>query len=242
MLAILSDIHSNLHALDAVLAVCKRRGVTRFACLGDIVGYGAFPAACVDRIRSLGCPVVQGNHDAYVASGKLDSDISPLARAGVEYSIAHLSPEDRRWLAALPIQLRLSQAVTLVHSSLHEPEEWHYVRISRLAEDSFEHQETPVCFFGHTHVSQIFLRRPNERPESLNRANIHFDRGECYLVNPGSVGQPRNGDAQAQFGLFDEEAMTLEFAHVPYDVEAAVKAIQQAGLPSQLGERLREGY
>src|SRR3954452_4697276 len=101
MLAILSDIHSNLHALDAVLAVCKRRGVTRFACLGDIVGYGAFPAACVDRIRSLGCPVVQGNHDAYVASGKLDSDISPLARAGVEYSIAHLSPEDRNWLAAL---------------------------------------------------------------------------------------------------------------------------------------------
>ena len=242
MLAVLSDIHSNLHALDAVLAACEKRGVSSYCCLGDIVGYGAFPAECLERIRALGCPVVQGNHDAYVASGILDSDISPLARAGVEFSIAHLSLADRRWLALLPLQLRLSKAVTLVHSSLHEPEEWHYVRISRLAEDSFEHQETPVCFFGHTHVSQIFLRRPNERPESLNRENIHFDRGECYLVNPGSVGQPRNGVSDAQFGLFDEEAMTLEFAHVPYDVEGAVKAIEKAGLPQQLGERLREGY
>jgi diadenosine tetraphosphatase ApaH/serine/threonine PP2A family protein phosphatase len=116
------------------------------------------------------------------------------------------------------------------------------VRISRLAEDSFEHQETPVCFFGHTHVSQIFLRRPHDRPESINRASIHFNHGESYLVNPGSVGQPRNGDAQAQFGIFDEEKMTLEFAHVPYDVEAAVRAIDAAGLPPQLGERLREGY
>src|SRR3954468_19393335 len=141
MLAILSDIHSNLHALDAVLAVCRRRGVTRFCCLGDIVGYGAFPAECVDRIRALACPVVQGNHDAYVASGNLDSDISPLARAGVEFSIAHLSAVDREWLSKLPLQLRLCKAVPLLPSSLHEPEEWHYVRISRLAEDSFEQQE-----------------------------------------------------------------------------------------------------
>jgi diadenosine tetraphosphatase ApaH/serine/threonine PP2A family protein phosphatase len=140
------------------------------------------------------------------------------------------------------MQYRLSKEVTLVHSSLHEPEEWHYVRISRMAEDSFEHQETPICFFGHTHVSQIFLRRAPDRPEALNGSSIHFTKDETYLVNPGSVGQPRNGDAQAQFALLDEATMTLEFAHVPYDVEAAVEAIQGAGLPRLLGERLREGY
>ena len=242
MLAILSDIHSNIHALDAVLAECKKREVADFCCLGDVVGYGAFPAECVRRIRDLGCPTVQGNHDAYVASGRLHADVSPLAKAGVEYSIQHLSKEDRDWLGALPFTHRWSDVVTLVHSSLNEPEEWHYVRICRLADFSFEHQQTPLCFFGHTHVAQIFKRQGLARTESLERTSVTIENGDSYLVNPGSVGQPRNGDYHAQFALFDPKTKHVDLIRTEYDVEAAVRAIREARLPVQLAERLREGY
>jgi predicted phosphodiesterase len=242
MLAILSDIHSNVHALDAVLAECRRRGVTDYCCLGDVVGYGAYPAECVQRIRDLACPVVQGNHDAYVASGRLDSDVSPLAKAGVEYSISKLSKADREWLGALPYVYRWKENVTLVHSSLNEPEEWHYVRICRMAEDSFEYQKTPLCFFGHTHVSQIFRRHGSSRPEPSEQNSVTLVNGDLYLVNPGSVGQPRNGMSHAQFAVYDPEKKKVELAHTAYDVEAAARGIREAGLPVLLGERLREGY
>lgn len=133
MLAVLSDIHSNLQALEAVLAECRSRGVTEYCCLGDIVGYGANPVECLQRIRALQCPVVQGNHDYYAGLGRLDDDVSPLARVGVEYSVSQLSPQDRGWLLSLPAVMRLSDVVTVVHSSLHEPDEWHYVRIRAIS-------------------------------------------------------------------------------------------------------------
>ena len=154
-IAVLSDIHSNLHALYSVLEECKARKITRFLCLGDIVGYGAYPAECLKLVRSLRCPTVIGNHDFYAGSGKLDDALSEGARIGLEYSKKQLSASARKWLRELPETVK-TESFTIVHASLEEPLEWHYILDSSEARLSLVMQETPVCFFGHTHVPKLF--------------------------------------------------------------------------------------
>jgi predicted phosphodiesterase len=239
-IAVLSDIHSNLHALEAVFTECALRDICRFFCLGDIVGYGAFPSECLHAIRSLKCPTILGNHDESVAQGKPAYELNYMARAGIEYSVQCLGKTGRDWLSELTPVI-VDGAATLVHASLAEPLEWDYVTTEQEAKRSFARQETPICFYGHTHLPKLYsLRgRPGAKPCGEHKAKL--DPTGQYLINPGSVGQPRGGDPRAQFVVFDPSELTIEFVCIEYDVGAASQAIISAGLPKMLAERLYLG-
>lgn len=240
-IAVLSDIHSNLHALEAVIAECKRRKINRFVCLGDIVGYGARPAECLKLIRSLKCPTVIGNHDFYVAHEGTCGDLNEYAQAGVEYSISHLSTAAKKWLGDLP-EIIIADTVTLVHASLPEPLDWDYIFDGEDARQTMLAQTTPLCFYGHTHVPKLFVQSGAPTPEALGGSKFRLSREGRYLINPGSVGQPRGGgDPRARFAVFHPAEMTVEFVQVEYDVEGAAEAIREAGLPEFLAERLVMG-
>jgi predicted phosphodiesterase len=240
-IAVLGDIHSNLGALQAVLKVCKRRKITRFICLGDIVGYAAHPAECLELVRSLNCVTVLGNHDACVVAGEPHEAMNPLAAAGIRYSIEHLGADAREWLAGRPMVVKHEPNETIVHASLSEPGEWHYITDGREARGSFAVQTTPLCFFGHTHKPSLFSVASRPQPESLGKLKFRFSpEGRC-MVNPGAVGQPRAGDPRAHFLIYDPDALTVELQRVKYDIEAEVRSINAAGLPAVLGQRLRVG-
>jgi diadenosine tetraphosphatase ApaH/serine/threonine PP2A family protein phosphatase len=240
LIAVLSDIHANVVALDAVLADAAERGATEHYCLGDITGYGPRPAECVRRIRELGCPAVLGNHDEAVAWPDRRATMNPYAMAGVRFSRKRLAPDARQWLAALPLMLKISPA-TLVHASPFEPEEWHYVFDAEDALAALGAQSTSIAFCGHTHVAGLFARRPGPQPEALHELKFRLPGRGKYLVNVGAVGQPRNNDPRAQYVLFNPRARTVEYRRVEYDVDRVFAEIRKAGLPEILGLRLFSG-
>ena len=240
-LAIFSDVHSNLPALEAVLADIEQRGVTQRVCLGDIVGYNAEPAECVERVRPICEVILQGNHDAAAAGGVDLSWFNPVARAGLEYARDRLTEEQRRWLCELPL-VKARAGWTYVHASLWDPAEWEYVTSAPTAVMHFHQQATALGFCGHTHRPLIWNQdnsglsviTPRDKSISLNGPGKH-------LVNVGSVGQSRDGDSRACYVLFDPEALTVEFHRVAYDVAREQKAIRAAGLPDMLALRLEMG-
>lgn len=233
--AILSDVHANLEALHSVLKDARGRGVKRFICLGDVVGYNADPEACVDIIRELGCPVVQGNHDAYTVAEEIPEIVNGRARESLEWTRNHIRPDQREWLTNLPMQRRVGP-MEIVHASLHQPEDWNYVLNAIEAILHFHFQQTPLCFFGHTHTPMYFSTL--ERKTHKNYKRIKLVPGEKYLVNAGSVGQPRGDDKRAQYSTYDSRRKIIEFHHVKYDVVAACKKIRAAGLPEHNALRL----
>ncbi len=239
-IAVLSDIHSNLQALQAVMAECRRRKINRFFCLGDIVGYGANPMECLKLIRSLKCPTVIGNHDYYVATGEVDYDVSTLARIGLQHSNEELPKSAKKWLSELP-EVVITEGVTLVHASLAEPKEWHYILDFDEAIACMAELTTPICFFGHTHLQKIYVKDGLPRPKAIAENKYQFDRDGFCLVNPGSVGQPRGEDPRAHFGILHPDNLTVEFVKIEYDTKGAAAAIMEAGLPTFLAERLLIG-
>ncbi len=238
--AVISDIHSNLQALEAVVAECEKRQINRYFCLGDIVGYGANPTECLKLIKSLHCTTVMGNHDMYVATGNIDADVTALARRGLEHSNEQLTKTAKKWLLSLPSALTPDGA-TIVHASLYEPLEWHYLIDPMDAIPSIRLQTTPICFFGHTHVPKIYVSPDGPKPKLVEDSKFAFSHEGRYMVNPGSVGQPRGSDPRAHFAVYHPEEFTIQFLKVNYDTEMAAQAILDAGLPPFLAERLIQG-
>jgi len=249
-IAIISDIHANLEALDAVLNSVGP--VDRFLCLGDIVGYGPDPNECVERVRSLpGMVCVAGNHDL-AAVGKYDHDwFNAHARAAIEWTQRKLTDSSRQFLEQLPLIARVDD-LTLVHGALPEPMD--YITGPAEALSTFQEMQkmqTPVCLIGHTHVAEYYrLPCPAGQPGSLGRiehryltdgGRIAIEPGSYYVVNCGGVGQPRDGNPHAAFGIFDSEARTIEIKRVAYDIEQVQHKMQDAGLPPLLSERLSYG-
>jgi diadenosine tetraphosphatase ApaH/serine/threonine PP2A family protein phosphatase len=238
-LAILSDIHGNLEALDAVLADVAATGAAPIACLGDYVGYGANPNECLARLRPLLDVGLLGNHDV-AALGRLrlggfNSDAATTAR----WTRERLDPGNREWLDALPMTA-VWHGIRLVHASPSDPEEWNYVLSVHDAEIEFEAFEEPLCVIGHSHVPGNFVRERNGVRYQRD-AEVTLGRGARYLVNIGSVGQPRDGDSRAAYALIHDDPPRLEHRRVEYDVAKAAAAILAAGLPQFLAERLRWG-
>lgn len=245
-IAVLSDIHSNLTALRAVLRACERVGIAQFYCLGDIVGYGPHPAECLRLIRQLpDCLTVLGNHDDCVARGRVALGLNAYAAEGVRYSIRQLGKAERAWLRALPLILEPDRATTIVHASLWQPKAWHYILGGQDAKRSFVHQTTPICFFGHTHRSTLFAvagaGASATPPEQIGRMKFRFHRAGRYMINPGSVGQPRGGDPRAHYVIYDRDELTVELCRVKYDIADEIRDFEKAGLPALLGERLLVG-
>lgn len=238
---VFSDVHSNLEALEAVFRELDRECTDRLLCAGDLVGYGADPAACLGRIRGAGSLAVCGNHDCAVA-GRLALDwFNESARAAAEWTARELPPPEKDYLGGLPYTWSDGR-VTLVHSALDNPRSWRYVLDPRAAEASLSAQKTPVAFYGHTHVPGIFLLEGDGLARFRRADRFTLPLGQKALVNVGSVGQPRDGDPRAAFALYDTETRQVEIRRVPYPVEKAQRKIVDAGLPEFLAARLAIGY
>lgn len=236
--AIVSDIHANLEAFEAVLADAQDNKCTHFVCLGDVVGYNANPHECVDRIRELGCPIVKGNHDEQASLVESSRDFNEMAEAAIQWTRDNLTAEDKDLLRELKLQ-RQVRDFTIVHATLDTPAQWGYVFNNLDAAASFAFQHTPVCFFGHTHVPMAFIRDEGVQRQLIDKLRI--DPQKKYFINVGSVGQPRDGDPRAAYCIYDVESNVVELRRVRYDFGPTQKKIIDGGLPPMLAERLALG-
>ncbi|HTK31652.1 MAG TPA: metallophosphoesterase family protein [Candidatus Saccharimonadaceae bacterium] len=237
--AILSDIHGNLEALEAVLADLERERPAALACLGDFVGYGASPNECVATLRPRCEAAVIGNHDL-AAIGRLKlGGFNSDAAAAARWTDETLTDETRAWLTQLPYSVAWHDT-RLVHASPAQPEEWHYVLSPHDASLEFESFAESLCLIGHSHYPGAFEFdgkdiRYSRVPE------LALEKGRRYIVNVGSVGQPRDGDPRAAYLLWDDRAGMVRHVRVAYDVDRAMQRIRDANLPAFLAERLRWG-
>ena len=216
--AVISDIHANLPALRAVLDDIKAQKCDRIVCLGDIVGYYSHPKECVDIIRGLGIPCVKGNHDEYCSSDKSLNDFYPEAAQIVAWTHDQLSESDREWLRNLEL-VKVVDGFTMIHATLDGPHRWGYVFDKLAAAASFQHQETNLCFFGHTHVPVAFIRDTTVQGGTFSKFKI--EPHKKYFVNVGSVGQPRDNNPKAAYVVYDKAQQTIELRRVLYELPPA---------------------
>lgn len=236
--AIFGDIHANLHALEAVLADAKEQGCTHHVCMGDIVGYNAFPKQCLDIVREMECPVVKGNHDEQASMLGDQDGFNPLAEEAMNWTRDQLTDIDKEWLRTLRLQ-RQVRDFTIVHATLDTPHKWGYIFNQLDAAASFNYQTTALCFVGHTHTPKAYVRDGSVRTLPLDVLPLQL--GKRYLINVGSVGQPRDGDSRAAYVIYDTTKNEITLRRLDYNLEGAQKAILQAGLPAKLSERLAVG-
>jgi predicted phosphodiesterase len=230
-IAILSDIHSNQEALGKALEEVSKEGVDEIICLGDIVGYGANPNECVDLVRETTPHVLLGNHDEAAIDLSKTEFFNPYARIAAEWTSQTLTEKNSQYLANLPFTLERN-GLFFVHASPYEPEEWNYILTPADAAANFDSFTLPICFVGHSHVPEVFC-------DDLWAKNVK--RGGKFIVNVGSVGQPRDGDPRLSFGVFDTEEWSYRNVRMGYDIDLAAFKIRKAGLPRNLAERLSVG-
>ncbi|MEW6511266.1 MAG: metallophosphoesterase family protein [Bacteroidota bacterium] len=230
-IAIISDIHSNLQALKAAFSRIDAEGIKEVYCLGDIVGYGGNPNECVASVRERCSYVVLGNHDLAAIDTTQAEYFTAPGRTAAIWTNGTLATEHRDFLANLPMKC-VEDSCTLVHASPDSPGGWQYVLSLQIARRQFDHFTTDLCLIGHTHVPAVC-------GEDLK--TFVFKRGMRFIVNVGSVGQPRDGNPQLSFGILDTEAWTYENIRADYDIEGAAAAILKAGLPPVLAARLSQG-
>ncbi len=247
---LISDIHSNLEALEACLNAAPAHDLV--INLGDVVGYGANPNEVIARSRSLGEYFVRGNHDKAAAGLMELNEFNPVAALAAIWTTEHLSPENLEWLRSLPqgpLQIPELAEVQFVHGSPLDEDE--YLVTARDALEPLMLANVPLTFFGHSHVQGAFSSNPRDggapvRPiyKSVGKVETSgwaLERGVHYLINPGSIGQPRDGDWRAAFAIFDAEKYHITFHRVPYDLKKAQDRILAANLPQRLATRLAAG-
>ena len=237
-IAVLSDIHANLPALDAVLAAAG--DVDAIWHLGDVVGYGPDPDGVVDRLREVGAVGVRGNHDAAACGGSEIEWFNPDARRAMEWTRSAISEATLEWLSDLPERRTVGQC-ELVHGSPREPL-WEYVTSVPVARANLALLEAPIGLHGHTHLPIAFLDEDGRVDVVGPGRDSELElRGRRALVNPGSVGQPRDGDPEASFMVLDPDTGRVQWHRVPYDIDAVQAAMRAAGLPAALAARLSVG-
>lgn len=242
---VLSDIHANATALEASLAAVEGRW-ERVLCLGDVVDYGPDPNEVAERVRALAPVIIRGNHDKAVA-GLIDlQGFNPIARIAAEWTRGQLQPENMAYIAQLPAGPASADGLTLVHGSYHDEDE--YVFVPGQAMGGLLESPSDVTFFGHTHHQGGFSYRGGQigviqlRPEPGPKfAALRLEPGTRYLLNPGSIGQPRDGDPRAAFAIADLDHQVIEFWRAPYDIAAVQGRMRKAGLPDPLIERIAAG-
>lgn len=236
---IFSDLHSNLEALEAFQEIFASIKHDAKVCLGDTVGYGADPNPCVDWVRENADIVLAGNHD-YAAVDKTNTAyFNSYARQACLWTRENLTSENREYLCTLPVE-KEEYGIRWVHSSPFEPDQWHYVT-STFDVRQFEHFDETVCFLGHTHVPLILELSPEGTVKKYSILRMKLKSGFRYIVNVGSLGQPRDSDPNPSFVVYDTDSNMLEYRRFPYDIDTAQDKILQQGLPSFLAERLSSG-
>lgn len=244
-LLILSDIHANIDALDAVLGAAPAGTWDRAIVLGDLVGYGGDPNGAVDRVRALDpLATIRGNHDKAACGLDDGSSFNQIARYAATWTGETLTPANRAYLLALPPgPLVVDADIEICHGAPFDED--HYIFDGDDAVQAMAVTTRAVCFFGHTHLPVVFARRGDELeaivPEGDATEDVVLSPGVRYLVNPGSVGQPRDGDPRAAFATYDSATRTLRLSRVAYPVDVAQRRILAAGLPASLANRLAIG-
>lgn len=237
--AILSDIHANLEALRAVLADAADRA-DGVLCLGDVVGYGADPAACVEIVGERVDMLVAGNHDHALAGLIEPSWFNTYARAALEWTAGRVDDDHRAWLGGRPLLAEVGDA-TLVHASPRNPEEWDYLRSGEDGWEVFEAFSTRLCFVGHSHRPAVWSLGSSGPEFEPAATSASLESGRRYIINVGSVGQPRDHDPRAAYAVWDVEARRVDIRRVEYDIDAVRRKIHAAGLPRFLADRLAVG-
>jgi predicted phosphodiesterase len=236
--AVIADIHSNLEAMEVVLHDAKEQKCTHYCCVGDIVGYNANPRECLAMVRELNMPCVKGNHDEYCCSEESLDGFNPAAAEAVNWTRKQLTDADKQFLRESKY-VRLVASFSMVHATLDGPQRWGYVFDKLAAAASFTYQNTPVCFFGHTHVPVAFIRDSVVRGGTYSKFKV--EPGRKYFVNVGSVGQPRDGNPQAAYVIYDIEEGSIELRRLDYNIAQAQVKSRAAGLPERLADRLALG-
>jgi predicted phosphodiesterase len=238
-IGVFSDIHGNFHALQSVLAELDKEEVDFMLCCGDVVGYGGNPNECVELLRERNIPTIAGNHD-FAALNLVDiTYFNDIAREAIIWTRQELTDENVAWLKELPLSVELDEML-FVHASPNQPENWNYIITMGQARTGFQYFTQTVCFIGHSHTPFIVENNHGElgcpeTPRIQCRSNCR------YLVNVGSVGQPRDRNPEACFTVFDREARTIEIKRTDYDMSGAQETILSRGLPPELAERLAYG-
>ena len=242
---LLSDVHANITALDASLESVKGRW-DKVYCLGDIVDYGPDPNEATERVKALSPVIIRGNHDKAVAGLTDLQEFNPVAQVAAVWTREQMRPDNLAYIAQLPAGPKSVDSLTLVHGAYEDEDE--YVFVPGQAMGGLLESPTDVTFFGHTHHQGGFAYRDGQirmihlRPEpGASFAALRLDPGTRYLLNPGSVGQPRDGDPRAAFAIADQEYRVIEFWRVPYDIPAVQKRMERVNLPYPLIERLAVG-
>jgi len=239
---IVADIHANLTAFRAVLDDIERRGgVEEVWCLGDVVSYGPDPHQCIELLRQYNHICVAGNHD-WAAIGKIDtSDFNPDAAAACHWAAQQLSPEDIEYLGSLPLVIQKGD-FTLVHGSPREPI-WEYLLSTTSAKENFACFQSQFCLVGHSHMPLMFEYSDSGAcffSKFLSDAVLTLAKNRL-IINPGSIGQPRDGDPRASYAIYDSEAKSITHYRIPYDIAATQARMVEYGLPMHLVERLNYG-
>jgi diadenosine tetraphosphatase ApaH/serine/threonine PP2A family protein phosphatase len=241
-IAVLSDIHANLEALDAVLADVRDQGAEEIYCLGDVIGYGADPVACLERVRAACRIRLRGNHEAALLDPAWLARMNPEAAAALRWTAGRLSAADREEIAAWPL-VRVGADARLVHGSPFEPAEFHYLRGRLDLESAFRAFGERLCLCGHSHVPLA----AEEVVPGVHRllpatGGMDLEEDKRYLVNVGSVGQPRGGTPQASWALITDQPPRVDLRLVDYPYAEAQAKIRAAGLPESLAARLADGW
>jgi diadenosine tetraphosphatase ApaH/serine/threonine PP2A family protein phosphatase len=238
--AVFADIHSNLQALTAVIDNCKKEAIDEYFCAGDMVGYGASPQECVDKIKSLCKVTVAGNHDWASVELFPEEYFNPYAKRAVSWTKSILNKSGGDFLRSLPL-VHQNEFFTLTHASLDEPRDFNYVTDIESARPTLDLLENGVCFIGHTHIAGIFIQDKEGGIKYQHASRIPIKPANRYIINSGSVGQPRDHNPKASYAIYDTKNKTLDIKRVDYDIHAAREKIIASGLPAFLGDRLLEG-
>jgi predicted phosphodiesterase len=239
-LGIFSDVHGNMEALDAVLKALKGEDVNLTICLGDLVGYGPDPNQCVEKVMEASDIVLAGNHDYAAVNLESTEHFNECARTAIEWTNEVLTSASQDILAKLPLIETIDNILT-VHATPEQPEQWHYITSAEDAYRNLVNMSVPICFVGHSHVPMAFIQQEEEQILLQSAAEVDIQPGQKVIINVGSVGQPRDGDPRAAYGIFDMKENKFNLKRLAYAVRKVQEKMQKKNLPSFLIERLESG-
>ncbi|MDY6864215.1 MAG: metallophosphoesterase family protein [Thermodesulfobacteriota bacterium] len=239
--AILSDIHSNLEAFRAVLLRLEKEKIDRIAFLGDIIGYGADPEMCIELLKKTTECVVAGNHDLGAVGKSETTFFNAMAKTAIEWTANKIWKSHYDYLKELPL-IKLLDDFFMVHSTPLYPSQWNYILSEDDAAYNFHFFDHSVCFIGHSHSPQVFILKNGDNLSTIKSTHFFIEEGSRYIINVGSVGQPRDGNPDSCFGILDTEKREFRYIREPYNIHKAQQKIIDAGLPKVLAERIGVGY
>ena len=238
--AIISDVHSNLEAFQAVLEDISKEKVDQVFFLGDIVGYAADPNPCIEILQGLTTIIVAGNHDWATAGLTKTSSFNPVAKVAIEWTTRKITQSHKEFLKSFPLTQN-KNTITLVHATPNQPEKWGYIFSLQETSLSFNYYDHQICFIGHSHRPIAFTEDEKRRISILVNTSFTLSDSHRYIINVGSVGQSRDGDPRAAYGIYNTDDARFTLKRIPYNIERTQKKIMDAGLPPFLASRLASG-